>query len=109
MPADGGIAADGAFWIYYDGSYTNARLAWLDANSRLLANIEATPRRKQLIALDSNHMAYACTTDGRSVCIGLDRQRSQQRWESCCRPALIPGGRAATRSIAGNNTGWVSV
>ena len=87
LPSDSGIATDGAFWIYFDGSYTNTRLAWLDADRRLLANIEATLRRKQLLALDGNHVAYACSADGRAQCLALDRQRGQQLWS-----LVLPAG-----------------
>src|SRR5690606_13130096 len=60
VPSDSGISADSFMWLFYGQSFSTARIAWIDGNSRLLTNIEAVLRDTRLVGIDPAGNAYLC-------------------------------------------------
>jgi outer membrane protein assembly factor BamB len=80
LPTDSGIAANGNFWIFYGTNFGNSRVAWLDPESRALANMEVTQARMRLLGLDAGGRAYLCATAGPVFCTALDAQAKGSIW-----------------------------
>jgi outer membrane protein assembly factor BamB len=87
LPTDSGIAANGDFWIFFGTNFGNSRLAWLDAESRVLANMEMTQARMRLLGIDAANRAYLCSTLGQVLCVALDAAAKDSAWE-----IMVPGG-----------------
>jgi hypothetical protein len=87
LPTDSGIAANGDFWIFFGTNFGNSRLAWLDADSRALANIEMRQARMRLLGIDAANRAYLCSTLGQVLCVALDAATKDSAWE-----IAAPGG-----------------
>lgn len=81
VPSDVGIAADTSLWLFYGQSFSTARLAWIDANSRLLTNIEGDLRDTTLIGIDPAGRAYLCGRVGRARCLMFDRTTGATGWD----------------------------
>ncbi len=87
LPTDSGIAANGDFWIFFGTNFGNSRLAWLDRESRALANIEMRQARMRLLGIDAANRAYLCSTLGQVLCVALDAATKDSAWE-----ITAPGG-----------------
>lgn len=81
VPSDAGVAADTTLWLFYGQSFSTARLAWIDANSRLLTNIEGDLRDTNLIGIDPAGRAYLCGRVGRARCLMFDRTTGTAGWD----------------------------
>ncbi len=89
VPSDSGISADAFMWLFYGQSFSTARIAWIDGNSRLLANIEAALRDTRLVGIDPAGNAYLCGPRGQGAlshvrsgrrCRGLGRDAAGRAW-----------------------------
>ena len=109
LPTDSGIAADGKFWIFYGTNFGNSRVAWLDAESRALANMEVPYVRMRLAGLDAANRGYLCTSLGGIICLALDLENKGALWE-----LPLPGGAngvgsalAPGRLYVATDDGWL--
>jgi hypothetical protein len=109
LPTDSGIAADGKFWIFYGTNFGNSRLAWLDADSKALANMEVPFVRMRLAGLDADHRGYLCTSLGAAHCVALDLASKRAIWDMALPQgvngvgaALLPG-----RLYVATDDGWL--
>jgi peptide/nickel transport system permease protein len=98
LPSDSGIFTDGFFWIFYGSSYLETRLAWVDPDSRLAANIAAPLRDTTLHAIDATGRGLVCTNRGAARCLALDRATGSIAWDlrlptgvGVTGAALVPG------------------
>jgi peptide/nickel transport system permease protein len=109
LPTDSGIAANGNFWIFYGTNFGNSRIAWLNAQSRALANIEVTQSRMRLIGLDDANRAYMCAAAGPPLCLALDVEAKGSIWElTAPAGANVTGGALAPgRLYVTTADGWV--
>lgn len=87
IPSDAGVSAESYLWLFYGQSFSTARLVWVDANGRLLTNMEGGLRDTHLIGLDADGRAYLCARTGRARCLMLDRSTGAVGWD-----ATLPGG-----------------
>lgn len=100
IPSDAGVSAETALWLFYGQSFNAARLAWVDANSRLLTNIAADLRNTLLIGLDPVGRAYLCSRVGRARCLMFDRSAGAVGWDSSLPAgANIVGGALAAGKL----------
>lgn len=87
VPSDSGISADSFMWLFYGQSFSTARIAWIDGNSRLLTNIEAALRDTLLVGIDPAGNAYLCSRVGKARCLQFDRSAGTVGWD-----ATLPAG-----------------
>jgi peptide/nickel transport system permease protein len=109
LPTDSGVAADGKFWVFFGTNFGNSRLAWLDADSRALANMEVSYVRMRLAGLDAANRGYLCTGIGPAACLALDLEVKGAIWKlelpggtNGIGSALVPG-----RLYAATEDGWL--
>lgn len=109
LPTDSGITADGKFWIFYGTNFGNSRLAWLDAGSRALANMEAPYARMRLAGLDTADRGYLCTSVGAAICLMLDLNSKSKAWELPLPAGADPVGTALSpgRLYVATKDGWL--
>jgi outer membrane protein assembly factor BamB len=109
LPTDSGIAPDGSFWIFYGTNFGNSRLAWLDPQSRALANIEVTQARMRLVGLDAANRAYLCAASGPVFCTALDIAAKGSLWDlTVPEGANVSGGALAPhRLYVTTADGWL--
>jgi outer membrane protein assembly factor BamB len=81
IPSDAGVSAESYMWLFYGQSFSTARLVWVDANGRLLTNIEGGLRNTTLIGLDALGQAFACGSTGRARCLMFDRSAGAIVWD----------------------------
>jgi hypothetical protein len=109
LPTDSGIAADGKFWIFYGTDFGNSRLAWLDADSRALANMEVPFSRMELAGLDAGDRGYLCTSLGAAICLALDLASEETIWQLDLPGGVNGSGSALTpgRLYVATEDGWL--
>ena len=94
-----GLTPNGLAWLYYSSEYTNGRMVWLDAQSRLVGNFEFPLVDARLIAIGENSEAYLCGPTGRRIqCVMVPPGAPEPIWsfdlEEGSKPiggALVPG------------------
>jgi peptide/nickel transport system permease protein len=109
LPTNAGIAADGSFWLFFGNGFTNARLAWLDADSKALANMEGPQRNAQLIGIAPGGRAYLCIPGRPPTCMVMDRSTRSATW-SLDMPAgdgVAGGAVTADRLYMATEDGWL--
>lgn len=102
LPSDSGIFTDGFFWIFYGSSYLDTRLAWVDADSRLVANIAAPLRDTTLHGIDAAGQALVCANRGAARCLALDRATGAVAWD-----LRLPEGVGVTGAALGDGVIYV--
>ena len=109
LPTDSGIAADGKFWIFYGTNFGNSRLAWLDADSRTLANMEVPYVRMRLAGLDAANRGSLCSGIGAAVCLALDLEEKGVAWKLALPDGLNGVGNALApgRLYFASADGWL--
>ncbi|MCB0136752.1 MAG: hypothetical protein KDD75_16730, partial [Caldilineaceae bacterium] len=96
VPSDSGISADNFMWLFYGQSFSTARIAWIDGNSRLLTNIEAALRDTRLVGIDPAGDAYLCSRIGKARCLQFDRSSGAIGWDMTMPDGLgVAGGALA--------------
>lgn len=96
VPSDSGISADSFMWLFYGQSFSTARIAWIDGNSRLLTNIEAALRDTRLVGIDPAGNAYLCGRVGKARCLQFDRSAGTVGWDATLPVGLgVAGGALA--------------
>ncbi|MCO5214299.1 MAG: PQQ-binding-like beta-propeller repeat protein [Caldilinea sp.] len=96
VPSDSGISADNFMWLFYGQSFSTARIAWIDGNSRLLTNIEAALRDTRLVGIDPAGDAYLCSRIGKARCLQFDRSTGAIGWDMTMPDGLgVAGGALA--------------
>ncbi|MFO7631916.1 MAG: PQQ-binding-like beta-propeller repeat protein [Caldilinea sp.] len=103
IPSDAGVSAETFLWLFYGQSFNNSRLAWIDANGRLLANIEGGLRDTHLVGLDPAGRAYLCGSVGRARCLMLDRATGAVGWD-----ATLPAGASVVGGALGPDRLYVT-
>src|SRR5690606_1473943 len=94
--SDSGISADSFMWLFYSQSFSTARIAWIDGNSRLLTNIEAVLRDTRLVGIDPAGNAYLCGRVGKARCLQFDRSAGTVGWDATLPVGLgVAGGALA--------------
>jgi hypothetical protein len=109
LPTDSGIAANGNFWIFYGTNFGNSRIAWLDPDSRVLANIEVMQSRMRLLAIDVANRAYMCATAGPPLCMALEIDAMGSIWEITAPQGgnVVGGALASDRFYITTADGWL--
>jgi len=102
LPSDSGIFTDGFFWIFYGTSYLDTRLAWVDPDSRLAANIAAPLRDTTLHAIDATGRGLVCANRGAARCLALDRASGAVAWD-----LRLPDGVGVTGAALGEGVIYV--
>jgi outer membrane protein assembly factor BamB len=102
LPSDSGIFTDGFFWIFYGTSYLDTRLAWVDPDSRLAANIAAPLRDTTLHAIDATGRGLVCANRGAARCLALDRATGAVAWD-----LRLPDGVGVTGAALGEGVIYV--
>ena len=109
VPSDVGVSPETHLWLFFGQSFSAARLAWIDANSRLVANIEAGLRDTVLVGIDPAGRAYLCSRVGRARCLMFDRSTGAVGWDLTL-PAgtnVLGGALAAGRLYITTMDGWL--
>jgi peptide/nickel transport system permease protein len=84
-PRDAGVTKDGTVWATYSPGYNSPDLGvvWFNANDQVLGNIEFQGAPSQMIAVDSDAIAYACGNDrnGQVVCAAVKPGAEEPVWQ----------------------------
>lgn len=60
LPFDQGVTKNGLTWLFYKMQYSQARMIWLDAESRVVGNYAFSNINPKLIAVGEKDEAYIC-------------------------------------------------
>lgn len=62
-----GMLPNGLAWLFYSSEYSDGRIVWLDAQSRLIGNFEFPITDSRLFALGEGSEAYMCAPTGARI------------------------------------------
>jgi hypothetical protein len=99
LPEEMGMTPASLAWMYYTTSWADARMVWLDSQSRVVGNYRFPYPGAKLIALGQNDEAYLCgSTGARVICINIPPGTDTPVWTSyidnraqVLGGALVPG------------------
>jgi uncharacterized repeat protein (TIGR01451 family) len=85
IPRDAGVTNDGTVWATYSPGFNSPDLGvvWFNANDQVLGNIEFEGAPSQMIAVDSDAIAYACGNahNGEVVCAAVQPGAEEAVWQ----------------------------
>ena len=99
LPFDQGVTKNGLTWLFYKMQFTDARMVWLDAESRVVGNYAVSNINPKLIAVGEKDEAYICDALIERVdCINIAPGANAPSWTisidlptSLLGGALVPG------------------
>ncbi len=100
LPTDAGITRDGLAWFFYAGEFSNTRVAWLDANSNVVGNLDLPLRLSRMLAIDPDGTICLCGRRGSRVeCRAVRRGAESAGWRVPLdsRDEVMGGARVAGR------------
>ncbi len=82
LPVDQGVSRNGMAWLFYTTTWTDSKMIWMDAQSRLLGNYRYARFNARLIAIGSKDEAYICGGNTATVlCVSVYPGEQEPRWE----------------------------
>ena len=99
LPFDQGVTKNGLTWLFYKMQFADARMIWLDAESRVVGNYAFSNINPKLIAVGEKDEAYICDAlIERVECINIAPGADAPTWTtsidlptSLFGGALVPG------------------
>lgn len=94
LPFDQGVTRNGLAWLFYTTTWTDGRMIWLDAQSRLLGNYRFPRPNSRLIAIGAKDEAYICGANTATVeCISVAPGVDEPVWRiMLATPGKVAGG-----------------
>lgn len=81
IPYDQGVSQNGLAWMFYTTTWTDSRMIWLDAQSRLLGNYRFQRPGSRLLAIGTKGEAYICGANTATIeCINIAPGGNEPLW-----------------------------